>query len=105
MAIQRIDILEDADGDELIENGDFAIGPADDFHVRDLLLDSPGDWRQYPQIGMLIDRYRNAPASKKKQFESELREALEIDGYRVKSVNVGMKEWWKNFEVDAEPIR
>jgi hypothetical protein len=105
MAIQRIDILEDENGDELIEDGDFAIGPADDFHIRDLLLDSPGDWRQYPEIGMLIDRYRNAPATKKRQFESELREALEIDGYRVKSVTLSMQNWWKDFIVDAEPIR
>ena len=105
MAIQRIDILEDANGDELIEAGDFAIGPADDLHVRDLLLDGPGDWRQNPEIGMLIARYRNAPASKRKQFESELREALEIDGYKVNSVRIGMTDWWKNIEVDAEPIR
>lgn len=105
MAIERIDILEDDNGDELIEDGDFAMGPADELHIRDLLLDSPGDWRQYPQIGLLIDRYRNAPATKKKQFESELREMLEIDGYRVNAVNLSMTDWWRKFEVNADPIR
>lgn len=103
--VTRIDILEDASGDELIEDGDFAIGQADDFHVRDLLIDGPGDWRQYPEVGMLIAKYRNAPASKKKQFESELREALQNDGYKVTRVNIGMADWWKNFEVDAEAIK
>jgi hypothetical protein len=103
--MERIDILEDEDGDELIEAGDFAIGISDGLHVRDLLLDGPGDWRQHPEIGMLVQRYKNAGANKRRQFESEVREMLEIDGYRVDKVDTGMKEWWKNFTVDCEPIR
>ncbi len=103
--MERIDILEDENGDELIENGDFAIGPADALHVRDLLVDGPGEWRQYPAIGMLINRYKNSSADKRRQFESEIRKALENDGYRVNSITTSGKEWWKNFTVDSEPIR
>jgi hypothetical protein len=103
--MERIDILEDEDGDELIEAGDFAIGVSDDLHIRDLLLDAPGDWRQYPVIGLLIDRYKNARADKKRKFESELREMLELDGYKVNSIQLPLVDWWKNFTVNAEPIR
>jgi hypothetical protein len=103
--MERTDILEDADGDELIEDGDFAIGASDGLHVRDLMLDGPGEWRQYPEIGMLIIRYKNAPSNKRIQFESEVRAMLELDGYRVDKIDTSMTEWWKNFTVDAEAIR
>lgn len=102
---ERIDILEDEDGDELFEDGDFAIGPADEFHVRDLLVDSPGEWRQHPAVGLLINRYKNASSDKRRKFESEVRQALENDGYRVERVNTSMENWWKNFIVDCEPIK
>lgn len=105
MAIKRIDILEDENGDELIENGDFAIGESDGLHVRDLLLDAPGDWRQYPQVGMLIARFRNASSVQKPQFESELRATLTADGYKVKSVTFQSPKWWIDFVVDAEAIK
>jgi hypothetical protein len=103
--MKRIDILETDDGDELIEDGDFAIGESDALHVRDLILDAPGDWRQNPVIGFMADRYKNAKATKRRQFESELREMLELDGYKVNSIDLTMSEWWKNFTVDVEPIK
>jgi phage baseplate assembly protein W len=79
------DFLSDADGDILIEGGDFVVGDSDEQHVADILLSNKGDWRQNPAVGcnMVAFLKGNNSASLRERVRILIRTQLEYDGYRV----------------------
>jgi hypothetical protein len=54
------DILVDDNGDRLIANGDFVVGPSDAQHMQHLLWATPGTYKQNPQMGVGIFNMINA---------------------------------------------
>lgn len=98
----RVDYLSDDNGDIRIENGDLVKGESDFDHIRKVITTAPGGFRQFPDIGFNAIRFKNAQHSKKAKFESELRESLQADGYKVLKVDLSQKEWWKDFTVNVE---
>lgn len=81
------DIQLDADGDLLIENGDFVVRPSDGIHVKHLIESAKGNWRFKPLTGLDITRFTNAVGNKT-EIKQDLKEELENDGYIVQGINV-----------------
>lgn len=94
----RQDYLKDESGDLLIQNGDFVVGESDHQHINDIIIASPGDYRQYPDVGFNAIRFLNS-VGRENQFKSELRAALENDGYKVRKIDTS--KGIENFEIDA----
>ena len=80
------DILLGPDGDLLIENGDFAIGPSDEQHLSHILLSSPGHWRFHPTVGIGAHRLINSPVSLANinALKADIKKQLQQDGYKLK---------------------
>jgi len=80
------DFLIAEDGDELIIDGDYAVGDSTIQHIDDLMLSSPGTWREYPLAGVAIGQYQSAPLSQKQTIERIIYEQLINDGFQNISV-------------------
>lgn len=85
-ATNDIDYLKDANGDLIIESGDFKKGDASLQHMRDILIAAPGHYRQFPIIGADITQLINGEldVSTKKQIIRH----LSLDGYNVKKIDI-----------------
>jgi hypothetical protein len=81
---ENTDILVDDTGDIACENGDFVIGPSDDQHVQDLILASPGDYKESPMLGVGIINTLNGKLDG--AMKRKIRINLEADGYKVNSI-------------------
>jgi len=74
------DFLEDENGEEVIVNGDYAVGPSDQFHINDIILSIPGSWREYPQVGCALESYQSS-AGQQQKLNRTILQQLEADGY------------------------
>ncbi len=101
MAI-RNDILQDDEGDDLIENGDFQFGESTQQHCQDIMEAMPGDYKHSPLTGLGVVRYLNAPdAGLEDQFERELRTQIEeMEGMKIS--NLDLNQGIKNLTFDVE---
>lgn len=81
------DFLIADDGDELIENGDYAVGNSAVQHIDDLMMASPSNWREYPLAGIAIGQYQSAPMNQKQTIERIIFEQLTADGFQNVIVN------------------
>lgn len=91
------DIMLDDDYDLAEKNGDFVI---DDSEVQEAALivhSEPGEWRQYPTVGMGIMKYLKGVENRVK-FERDLRVALEADGKKPSKIDTS--KGIKNFTVE-----
>lgn len=79
------DIKLDETGDLVIKNGDFVIADSDVQHVQDIINSGPGWWKQFPAIGVDIQKYIGS-SGKLQELEKNIKLQLESDGYNVKSV-------------------
>lgn len=77
------------DYDIIIADGDIAIGQSDYQHVETLLATHHGHWRQWPILGIGIDKYLNGPIDK--TIERTIKVALEYDGAKRFQVKVTKK--------------
>jgi len=96
------DILLSSTNDLLIENGDFVVGPSDDQHIMLVLLNSPGQLRHEPLIGVGVQRYKNSrldliAITKLKQ---EIRLQLQLDGFDAATIETIIKD--QEITVNAE---
>lgn len=85
------DILLTEDKDLSIINGDLHIGYSDMQHISDLLIANPGNYRQWPIIGVGIMKQLNGINDK--TIERDIKVALEADGAKniyIKSDNSGI---------------
>jgi len=80
------DFLIAEDNDELIIDGDFVVGDSTIQHIDDLMLSSPGTWREFPLAGVAIGQYQSAPLSQKQTIERIIYEQLINDGFQNISV-------------------
>ena len=80
------DILLDEEGDLLIQNGDFAIGDNEFFHIKTIVEAAKGWWKQYPYLGSNIIASINGEINQAKI--QEIRLNLESDGFKVKKIKV-----------------
>lgn len=71
------------DGDLAILNGDFTVIASDQQHIHDIILDYPGYWKQFLNVGVGLESYQNG------EYVQTLRAAiisqLKMDGYTVKN--------------------
>jgi hypothetical protein len=80
------DLLYGSDGDLLIVNGDFVIGESEEQHMEDIILAAPGEFRQYPTLGVGISRYLKGPDPNLDRLKAAIIENLKLDGYTNISV-------------------
>lgn len=85
MAIQ--DILLDENGDLLIENGDFVVGPSDNQHIALIINTWLGDWKQFPLCGLGIDDYLASPSTPE-VLKRDLTVQLIKDGYKINDIEI-----------------
>lgn len=81
-----IDILLEAD-DIWIENGDLVVGDSDQQDVELILDAHPGEWRQWPLLGMGISQYLNMPADLAR-IQRDAAAALRYDGFQKTTLRV-----------------
>lgn len=82
-----IDILHTPDGDIDLSSGDLVwcdTERATDQHKRDILLASPGDFKESPTVGVGAAEYLNDEAPG--LFLREVRKQMQADGIRIKRV-------------------
>jgi hypothetical protein len=96
--VNDIDYLTDDNGDLIIENGDFKKGVATGQHIRDIIIASPGDYRQFPLVGFNIRK--NVNGSFTGDDRKRLRLQLEGDGHTVNLI----KEENGELKVDADRV-
>lgn len=80
------DFLLNSNGDLLIKNGDFVIGPSDNQHIKDIINSNPGDWQEFPTVGVGIDSYING--SDLYELNQNIKLQLGNDGYDVNKINI-----------------
>lgn len=74
----------DEDGDLLIENGDFVVGPSDQQHIVDILQAFQGEYKQFPLLGanlMTLLKGENP-----NEAINIIKTQLQSDGYDVSQV-------------------
>jgi hypothetical protein len=81
------DILLDEDGDLLIKNGDFVIGPSDKQHVKRLLISEPGHIKANLLTGGSLRKQINGVYTQ--QTQAAIKKCLESDGYKPTLTNDG----------------
>jgi hypothetical protein len=80
-----IDYMRDVDNDIAIVNGDFAIGLSDEQHIADILQAYPGDFKQFPLVGVNINKAINGAVDG--ELRKEIRLQLVADGYNVTGID------------------
>lgn len=80
------DILH-ADGDILDLSGDFIIGDSSQQEILIITQSQPGEWRQWPLMGVGIEQYLNAPIDVA-QIQKDIRRMLRYDGFQNIKINI-----------------
>ncbi len=81
------DFLLDSDQDLQIVDGDILIGASDQQHVEYIMKADRGHFRQYPLIGVGIERNINGPVNVQ-EIKQRIERQLESDNYNVRKVEV-----------------
>ena len=81
--MSRSDILLNSDNTPLITDGDFTTGYSKDQHVAMLLEAMPGEFKEFPLIGVGMKRYINKTTTSGAQLKRDISVGLEADGYKV----------------------
>ncbi len=83
------DILLDG-FDLVIDHGDFDFGPSDDQHIEHIVIASKGSYRQWPLMGVGLQRYFNGPDSKSVRVElaREISLKLEEDNFAPSVIDI-----------------
>ena len=96
-----MDLVKDIsfDTDLFIENGDFFAKESDQNHVIDLINDFTGHWKEFPLVGIGIDRFLSSEGRESKII-SDLRNQMSVDGFsKIRGIEVDSDF---NFFIDAE---
>lgn len=90
MAVTDI-ILEDNTFKPKFKDGDLVVAESDPQHIDWLLRSLPGQWYQFPKIGINIKKFTLATVSTQ-EIEQAVREGLLSDNYNVKDVIITPEE-------------
>jgi hypothetical protein len=81
------DFLFDDDGDLGITAGDITTGPSDNQHLEDIMIASWGQFRQYPDLGVGLERFFMGNYSK--QFiRKEIRREVQSDNFVITDLEI-----------------
>ena len=86
MAIYN-DIITDSENDLIIENGDFKLNESDSQHVEHIITADKGQFRQWPLIGVGINRLINGSINPQ-SLKQVIKLNLESDNYNVRLIEV-----------------
>ena len=93
------DLEVDEDGDLVFRNGDLSIVPSNDEHVKAVITSGQGDFKQYPQVGVNINKYLNYVSipsdlkniiSKQLIADGNVIEFLELTKVDNKNININL---------------
>ena len=82
--------IDNLTGDPIFQDGDFVVAPSDEQHVQDIFIAEKGNWRRTVLLGFGIMGYMNSPDTirRRNQLLKSIRLQLEVDGYKINSINV-----------------
>jgi hypothetical protein len=104
MAISVKDI--EYDNDLVIRNGDFDIEFSDENHVEDILNSYLGHWKQFPLLGIGIERELNIKADNQQIIKRKIQQQLESDGYKVGQITTSIStENVLNYSIEFDRIK
>lgn len=86
MAIFK-DIITDSTNDLIIENGDFKLNESDSQHVEHIITADKGQFRQWPLIGVGINRLINGSINPQ-ALKQVVKLNLESDNYNVRLIEI-----------------
>lgn len=95
-------LLIELNGDMLISNGDFSIGPNVNQNISDILLSNPqnvaatASWQQYPNVGCALEMYQNGQIN---GLSGIIRKQLLGDGINIDTFNVSINA---NSQMDVD---
>lgn len=89
--METFDILLDDDGElQVSADHDFKTGDAVNNYLRYILEAHPGNYKEFPLLGVGVDRYLNSTANPQ-QLERNIRVQLENDVFKRPLIEV--KNW------------
>lgn len=96
------DLILSPTNDLLVENGDFVAGDSDDQHIMLVLLNTPGQLRNDPLIGVGIEKYKNSRLDliNIMKLKQEIRLQLQLDGFDASTIETIIKD--QSITVNAE---
>ena len=103
----RTDILLDDDFDLMFENGDFATGSSAQQEVEQIGLSHPGEWKQFPIVGLGLTNYLKKVAGRPPlvgnvtKLIRDYRKQLNMDGF--KDAELEINEDLSLFNINVEP--
>jgi hypothetical protein len=87
MAVFKDILQATLEGDLKIVNGDFVIGPSDSQHIKDIIYENVGCYKQYPTCGVGLDEDQFMPI-KMQELKQRINIQLSKDGYKI--INLGL---------------
>jgi len=90
------DFVSGIDNDLVIAGGKFNVAESDEQHVADILASIPGQWKQWPILGVDLAGFINSSANAA-VIERNIAIQLEADGYK----NISIKKENNEFTIDA----
>lgn len=82
----RKDILLDNDGDLYAVDGDFVVNVSDNQHVEHLLKAMPGEYKQYPLIGVGLTQMLKGKLTA--DIKRSINLGLADDGYIAREISI-----------------
>lgn len=84
-------LLEDDTFKPKFANGTLVIGKSDPQHIDHLLRAAPGQYYQFPKIGINVKKF-TLGNSGRQEIQQDVRQGLEADNYNVKDVIITEEE-------------
>lgn len=87
MAKDRLDFLNDDDGNFTVVNGDFVIAPSSEQEAKSILRANKGDYSHYPLVGCNLQNYQNSTTNKAEVMRV-IKQQIESSGLQWDDVSV-----------------
>lgn len=87
MAKDRMDFLNDDDGNLTIVNGDFVIGLSSEQEAKSIVRANKGDYSHYPLVGCNLQDYQNSTSSKAEVLRV-IKQQIESSGLQWDDVSI-----------------
>jgi hypothetical protein len=81
-------------------DGDLLVGDSDQDHVQSIIESYVGHWKEFPLVGVGIERYIKSPSKRLIDLQREIKIQMQGDGYRVGQILLNNG----NFLIDADRI-